>query len=324
MDGFEDVFAHVARNYDYYPNTAIQLCAISYAPMQAIPGEVSSSVGLRVVWGPSELTDWDGVSYSRAFVAGDSATGDYFVVIRGTNFESLTSWLKQDFDLDKARPFGALPGAPADVPSDALIAQGAFNGMSDLLRLRDPQTGASLVEYAATVTPPYLYVTGHSLGGTLAPTLFAYLHAALYGSGPSRSMALWSFAGLTAGGAGFNDYFNSLLPDSQGFLWRIHNSFDVAPLCWWSFDGVRQIYDSYQLHWDFIERDLLERLMSDATRSDISYAPAQPGLQLEGTFDQSVADRDHWLGQALHQHHPVTYQALVKARYPQPVAPGTA
>ena len=208
-----DVFDNIGSNYDFYPNTSIALCAIAYDSMSAIHGEVSSQTGLRVVWGPAELKSWDDISYSRAYIAGDIGTGEYFVVIRGTNFDSIVSWRKQDFDLATTQPFAALPGNPPGVPADALIAQGSFNGMTDLLKLHDPRTGASMLQFLQTLQPRYLYVTGHSLGGTLTPTLFAYLNAMLYGAGPVTNMALWSFAGLTAGGTGFNAYFNSILPN---------------------------------------------------------------------------------------------------------------
>jgi hypothetical protein len=311
-----DVFEQIGRHYDWYPNTAIALCAISYDDMSAIPNEVANQTGLKVVWGPAELDHHDGISYSRAFIAGDESTGEYFVVIRGTNFESLSSWLKQDFDIDKAKPFGELPGGPPQVPVDALISEGTFNGMSDLIRLRDPATHTSMVEFLAALKPGFVYVTGHSLGGTLSPTLFAYLNAMLYGGAPAHNMALWSFAGLTPGGEGFNAYFNRMLPNAQGFLWRIHNSLDVAPFCWCSFPGVQQVYAPYGLHWDFVEKDLVADLFHDAARSGIGYAHAQEGLQLPGHFDRSIIDANVFAAQALHQHHPATYQKLVVERFP--------
>jgi hypothetical protein len=317
MDVSEDVFVHIGRNYDYYPNTALQLCAISYDGLHEIPPEVSSTTGLVVIWGPVELRDWEGVSYSRAFIAGDAATGEYFVVIRGTNFESIRSWTKQDFDLDRTEHFSELPGGPPNVPTDALISKGTFNGMSDLLHLRDPDRGnTSMLECLDALKPRYLYITGHSLGGTLTPTLFAYLNAMLHGGAPVTNMALWSFAGLTAGGTGFNRYFNAMLPNDQGFQWRIQNSLDIAPFCWTSYADIQKVYVSNGLYWDCIDKDSVADLFSDAAKAGIGYAHPQPGLLLSGKFDDSIVDGDIWALQALHQHHPATYQALVKAHYP--------
>lgn len=313
-----DVSEQIGRNYNHYPNTAIALSSIAYDAMAQITAETRSQTGLDVVWGPAELQHDDGISYSRAFIARDPATDEYFAVIRGTNFDSLSSWLKQDFDLDVACRFADLPGHPPGAPDDALISQGTFNGMSDLLKLRDPATQSTMVEYLLRQKPRWLYVTGHSLGGTLTPTLFAYLNAMVYGPGPTSNMALWSFAGLTAGGTGFNAYFNSILPNHDGFLWRIHNSLDIAPLCWWSFGGIESIYSAQDLHWDFVEKDLVRDLFADAAKPGIGYAHPQDGLLLPGTFDDSIVDDDLWAAQALQQHHPATYQAMVSAYYPLP------
>ncbi len=322
MNEAEDVFAHIGHRYDYYPNTAIELCSIAYDAMSAIPSVVSASIGLTVVWGPADLTKWDGVSYCRAFIAGDAATGEYFVVISGTNCDSLSSWLQQDFDVSTASPLGSLPGAPPGVPPDALIGHGTFTGTSDLLHLRDPQTGQSMVEFLKVLGPRYVYVTGHSLGGTLAPVLFAYLNALTYGGGPTTRQALWTFAGLTPGGTGFNAYFDAILPGSQGFQWRIQNSLDVAPLCWWSLSEIEAIYRPYDVHWGAIERHLITDLFGRAAKAAIGYSHPQPGVVLAGRFDRTFVDRELWAGQALHQHHPATYQALVKARYPDALRHG--
>jgi Lipase (class 3) len=316
MDVSDNVFARIGRRYNYYPNTAIALAAIAYDHMNAIPGEVSSATGLQVVWGPADLAHWDRVSYSRAYVAGDASAGEYFFVIRGTDFESMSSWLQQDFDLDVAQPFANLPGNPPNVPADALISQGSFNGMCDLLKLTDPKSGQGLVDFLKALNPKYLHVTGHSLGGTLTPTMFAYLNAVLDGGGPSTRIALWSFAGLTAGGTGFNTYVNAMLAQHPDFLWRIHNSLDIAPQCWESFDGIESIYWGHDLHWDFIEKDAVRDLFADAAQPGIGYAHPQAGQSLTGVFDSGCLDANLWIGQALQQHHPSTYQQLIAAFYP--------
>jgi hypothetical protein len=310
-----DAFEFTAANTAYYLKTTIQLCVVSYDDFAKIVSAVASSTDLTVVWGPAELKHWDGISYSRAFIAEKAATGECYVAIRGTNFESLSSWLSQDFAISNAQPFGRLPGYPPNIAEDALISQGTFNGMSDLIGLRDPITGASIVEYLSKRSPQYLYVTGHSLGGTLTPTMFAYLNAMLYGGGRAHNMALWSFAGLTPGGTGFNRYFNALLPDPQGVQWRVHNSLDVAPQCWVSQQGLEAIYDAHRLRPSLLEWDGIVDLFHVAERAGIGYAHPQDGLLLPGQFANAFPDGDSFGLQALQQHHPATYQALIAARF---------
>lgn len=306
----------IKNNYAYYPNTAVELCVISYDDFGAIKHTVAHQTGLEVVWGPAQLTDMFGVSYSLMFVAKKAATGEYFIVIRGTNYDSLESWLKQDFDVATSQPFANLPGNLPNVPDNALISQGTFNGMTDLLSLADPDSNYSLVDFLTTESPNYLYVTGHSLGGTLTPPLFAYLNAVLYGGHRITNMALWSFAGLTPGGTGFNAYFNSILPNNQGFLWRMHNSLDIAPFFWYSLNDVQNIYAAEDLSWGYLEEGAISYLFNQADYADIGYAHPQAGLTLPGDFENSFPDDDIWAAQASYQHHSTTYRELVKRAYP--------
>lgn len=304
-----------SSSYNYYPNTAVELCVASYQDTSAIAPCVSAKTDLSVVWGPAEcLSKITGIPYSLMFVAAKASTGEYFVVIRGTDFLSLATWLLQDFDVAISQPLSKLSGAPSSIPTTARVSQGTFNGVSDLLDLHDPSTGQSLVSFLQQAKPRNVYVTGHSLGGTLTPPMFAYLNAVLYAGSSTSPMALWSFAGLTPGGTGFNQYFNSLIPNNRGFLWRIQNSLDIAPLMWWSFTGVENIYGS-RLPWSFLECDPITDLFNDASKANIGYAQPQPGLLLTGTFDHSIIDANLWAAQALHQHHSGTYKGLVNAKY---------
>lgn len=312
-----NVLEQINSNYNYYPHTAIELCVISYEKQEKINMAVTTNTNLNVVWGPAQLTHSDGIAYSLMFVASNTETGEYFVVIRGTNFDSLSSWLEQDFKVGSAKPFSTLPGNPPNAPVSALISQGTFNGMSDLISLTDPGTGQSVIEYLGEQQPLCLYVTGHSLGGTLTPPFFAYLNAMLYRGNSITNMALWSFAGLTPGGTGFNDYFNSIFPNDQGLLWRIQNSLDIAPFLWYSQADVQNIYISpYNLEWSAIEKDSIEHLFKEANLAEIGYKQPQASQVISGQFDTRFLDDHSWLLQAFHQHHSSTYKQLVNGMYP--------
>ena len=201
-------------------------------------------------------------------------------------------------------------------PSSALISQGTFNGMTDLNSLKDLTTGENVVEFFQGVMKTNknfnLYVTGHSLGGTLTPPMFAYLNDQLYCSTFGNSMALWSFAGLTAGDAGFNTYFNGLFKPQ--FQWRIHNDLDIAPFLFYSQDNVENIYKPNKLDWGFPEDDFIKKLFNEA--AGIGYAQPKGDHQLAGLFDQYIVDKYLWVAQALHQHHSTTYQTLVQQQFP--------
>lgn len=307
----------ITSNFGYYARTMITLAVIAYSDdMSAIPSQVQQQAQQQVVWGPVELKDELGVSYSRAFIAKDAAHNEYTVVIRGTNFLSWRSWTRQDFAIDRLVRFNTLPllaDLPAgQVPDNAQVSQGAFNGMADLLKLRD-SSGQTLVEYLQQATPGTLYVTGHSLGGTLTPPMYAYLNEVLPGWA-GQQMGLYSFAGLTPGDTAFNRYLNAKIDPS--LQWRFHNTLDIAPLLWSSYTQLENIYAAHNLRWGWLECDWLTSMFHRSR--DRGYAQPQEGFALPGTFRHGFLDLQgtHWIDQALHQHHGATYQKLVFAAFP--------
>jgi len=301
-----------ANSYNYYPRTMIRLCEYSYYDLNDIPPAVQQ-LGLEVVWGPAELVDWLGISYSLAYICRRRQPNEYTVVIRGTNMMSWESWEKEDFAIGSLRSFKELaPHAPAS----ALISHGTFRGLTYLIKLRDKKTGMGMGDFLKLANPTYLFVTGHSLGGTLGPPLFAYLNDLLYGGGYVTNMALWTFAGLTPGDVGFNDYFNSL--SHPNFPFRLHNTLDIAPFCWWSREDVKHIYDPYGLSWGPPESWLLDDLFDRARGK--GYSQPLGDQVLPGQFNYDIVDEYLWTAQAAYQHHTTTYQTLVDQAFPEPIA----
>lgn len=302
--------------YNHYPNTMINLCNISYEKISDIKASVEAT-GQTIVWGPQELVSDVDVAYSLMYVAFNEASREYTVVIRGTNFDSWSSWTKQDFAVGNTQPFNSLPcTVPMSAPTSVLISQGTFNGMKDLISLKDPSTGLNVVEFFDGLLKVdknfIIYVTGHSLGGTLTPPMFAYLNDQLFGGGYVSRMASWSFAGLTAGDGGFNTYFNSI--SNPEFPWRIHNDLDIAPLLWYAQNEVENIYTSNDLSWGWPEDDFINKLFEEA--SGIGYEQPLGDHALTGTFDSSIIEEFMWTAQALHQHHSTTYKTLIATQFP--------
>lgn len=295
--------------YNYYPRTAISLCITSYLDYKYVPSQVLA-LGLDVVWGPARKLSLLDIPYSFMLIARNPISKEYWVVIRGTDPASLTSWIKEDFDVGSTEQF--LQYAPS-APAEARISTGTSNGLSDLLSLTDPNTGLTAIDFLKQHQQDirFLYVTGHSLGGTLTPPMFAYLNEALFTGKAPDNMALWSFAGLTSGNAAFAAYIDELTQCT--YDWRFHNPMDVAPLLFEDEEKVQNLY-SPKLDWhamDFVFRGLIEHLFNDAQGK--GYQQPQGEYLLEQSFNASI---DNWLGQASYQHHAGTYQQLVYEQFP--------
>ena len=191
-------------------------------------------------WGPAvfQATDLGSkvadntmfVAHFDMFLPGQGfPTGDnYFVAIAGTNYKSLWGWLVEDFGVWDTTPW------EDGNPSAGKISTGSFLGRDILLGLPSSTTNPqTLVQYLKSAIGPSkkatVFVTGHSLGGTLAPLVALALEETKdQWGGPKATVQCYPFAGPTPGDQTFVDYYNS-----KGIkTWRTWNRYDVAPHVW--------------------------------------------------------------------------------------------
>ena len=303
----------IVDNYNYYPTTMIQLCRISYENHLLIREKVdNSNLNQTVVWGPARLADEFDVTYSLMYVTYNQESESYTVVIRGTNPISLSSWLNEDLKVAQAVSLNTLMSVPEEF-SEAKLCECTFKGLTDLLKLKYKKL--NLIDFFKTVDYQYIFVTGHSLGGTLVSPLYMYLNSELFRGLYTNSMACWAFAGLTPGNVTFANYFNTRISD--GFLWRIHNPLDVAGylFCDNEETTVHNLYEneSPPLSWNsagIVLQLLVDKLFKDAYPNHY----AQPaGLQL---LSSNYLLCSKWGDEAMAQHHCSNYVGLVNAFYP--------
>ena len=133
------------------------------------------------------------------FVAKRTDTGDVYVVFRGT--QTIGDWLANvDF-----LQVGQKNGWGKAEKGFSGVYNGSTPSITDVLR----NAGS----------PTHVYLTGHSLGGSLATLCTADVRATL-----SAVTTLYAFASPRTGDKGFADQFNTQCPDT----WRLVNSEDIV------------------------------------------------------------------------------------------------
>ena len=207
----------------------------------------------HVTWGPAVYTV-PGALYQDNLmyvVQNQSDPTQYAIAIRGTNSSSDLDFLFEDFDVRQMMPWpngnGAMISESTNIGLQILLnMEGAVNG-----RFSEPKV--SLLNYLKTQThtdPIYVGVTGHSLGGCLAPTLALYLNdnPSLWDTNHSRRPSILyaiSFAGPTAGNEAFASYSNAQFREQYAAnrppRWNprvptncdvVQCSLDIVPLAW--------------------------------------------------------------------------------------------
>lgn len=232
-----------------------------------------------LAWGPAvfkfSLAELDD---NMMYVVRETANPAHLAIAtRGTNAHAVLDWLVEDFEVFRQAswPYG-------DAPADAKIAHGTFEGLQILqgmIPVSGPAAGQTLAQFLAAEARAHpalqIDVTGHSLGGALAPTLALWLADTQPQWDPAGTARTRTFplAGPTAGNAAFAAYSDSRIGAATD---RLHNPLDVVPLAW-NYQTLGTTPDLYE---PLTRATLVERGALDVVRELVKskgYTQIAPG-----------------------------------------------
>lgn len=201
----------------------------------------------ELVWGP--------VVYADAFVGAKASVNSMFIAtpkghpeqavlaIAGTNGISLMGWMVEDLNVKEtvAWPYGETTLKPH-------LTKGAAYGFSKLLELAEAPKGGGTPQtardyFAAHPNITQILVTGHSLGGCLAPVYTLYLENTRteWDTTGIAKLSCLATAGQTPGDTDFSKLYDEKL---AAVTQRVWNQLDIVPHAFQP-DTLRQIPAMY-------------------------------------------------------------------------------
>lgn len=300
--------------------TLMTLAGIAYGDPASIPDYLGASPRTREGWRAVWVAAPPDPPVNFAYLAHNPAEGACVLAIRGTYPNPFSSAYWDDGDQDS--PFGAMapwplvpapngpgPNEPGRDGAGPMIGGGTAKGFANLLALTDG--AATGLEAAVDRLPPgtTLTVTGHSLGGTLAPVLA--LHLAQRGTG--RAVEAVSFAGMTPGNAAFADLFG---PGSvlDGKVRRVFNTLDTVSYGWDEVYRTHTFYDPAPKGGILVSAMLLASAARLAL-GGYGYTAVGRPVPLPGVLRPVAIPCEliAYVFENLHQHMPDTYLELLGA-----------
>ena len=276
------------------------LSAVAYKPFDSINMLQENLNAVDALEKAYTAVWWEKKNDLVVYVVKNKFTGAYAVVLRGPVFRPSLSFLIQLYealilDRQESLPYSRL--------GRAKVAAGLLDIIQDIgLSTYGGRTLKQVLNNLPAKTK--VYMTGHSLGGSLATVYAAKIACS---NSAELDIIPFTFGSPTAGNDSFGDLFN---PKHPNFLFsqssRCINTLDTIPFAWNNLQGITTVdYGNTKCPVDFkLGVEYVDRLL---IISRVFYSHPPPELELKG------ADRgmESFFQKALYQHQPNTYMTLL-------------
>lgn len=225
-------------------------------------------------------------------VAQNTKTNEYVVSIRGsvmvTTPEGMIDWFN-DFDvLEMVESPSPLPG---------MMSKGAYNGISAISR--------AIPDFSKVIPgqSPTIYVTGHSLGGSLVPIVSLWILSQI----PGANVIPISFAAPSTTDADFEKVFTKTLGSKSMRIW---NTQDFVPYAWSDLDHLPAYINNFNN--DPIIKHVFS-IFQSVTSRELCYATVPQSLTIDGSSILAKANLTKLVDKIGLMHSYKTYTQLLQS-----------
>lgn len=251
------------------------------------------------VWGPCVFqADKDCSGKSRVskvadhvmYVAYNTSANCYVVAVAGTNGNKDgdhnwydTDCLDSNVTVTAGFPLGINPttGETPDTRNVGYVSQGAAWGTTNLLNMQDPKTQKTIQSFLkdSESSQGTLIFAGHSLGGSLSPTLALWLYPNAFAAARWGALYVLPTAAPSTGDRGFVNVFSAIFPPTAirgitryGF-WNqvIWNQYDVVPHGWTNLMNIQPFNVPNDVVWDYVQGKSCQTLYGPLSGFDADF-----------------------------------------------------
>ena len=236
------------------PYEMIQLASALYTPTLVLPQPWSTVL-------PSPFYSQLDKGYA-ILIARNTVTNEYVVSIRGSVMVTTKAGI-----IDWFNDLNVLQMVTSPSPLPGMMSQGAFNGIAAISRAI-PNFGQIIPH----TTAPTIYVTGHSLGGSLVPIVSLWILSQIR----NANIIPVSFAAPSTTDADFEAVFSEKLGAKSMRIW---NTQDFVPYAWSDLDHLPAYIN------DFKQDPVIKSVFSifeSVTRGEFCYTTVPQSLTLDG------------------------------------------